>query len=138
MCLPREGVCWFKGSQQGPSGRTSHQGHGEGPVQYLFPSALRREHRDHCPATGECRRRSGAILAELGDDYEVSYIEKEEKLKDKILRDLMAQAVRAAGPEATNDTPFDEIVRQVRSSADALAELNDPNHVYLLALIETD
>ena len=81
---------------------------------------------------------AAAELAELGDDYEVSYIEKEEKLKDKILRDLMAQAVRAAGPEAANDTPFDEIVRQVRSSADALAELNDPNHVYLLSLIETD
>lgn len=81
---------------------------------------------------------AAAELAELGDDYEVSYIEKEEKLKDKILRDLMAQAVRAAGPEAAYDTPFDEIIRQVRSSADALAEFNDPNHVYLLSLIETD
>jgi len=81
---------------------------------------------------------AAAELAELGDDYEVSYIEKEEKLKDQILRELMAQAIRAADPEAANDTPFDEVIRQVRSSADALAELNDPNHVYLLSLIETD
>jgi protease-4 len=81
---------------------------------------------------------AAAELAELGDDYEVSYIEKEEELKDQILRSLMAQAVRAAGQEAANDTPFDEVLRQVRSSADALAELNDPNHVYSLSLIETD
>jgi len=50
----------------------------------------------------------------------------------------MAQAVRVAGPEAANDTPFDEVVRQVRSSADALTGLNDPNHAYSLSLIETD
>jgi len=81
---------------------------------------------------------AAAELAELGDDYEVSYIEKEEELKDQILRSLMAQAVRAAGPEAANDTPFDEVVRQVRSSADALTGLNDPNHAYSLSLIETD
>ncbi len=81
---------------------------------------------------------AAAELAELGDDYEVSYIEKEENLKDQILRELMAQAIRAANPEAANDTPFDEVIRQVRSSADALAELNDPNHVYLLSLIKTD
>jgi len=81
---------------------------------------------------------AAAELAELGDDYEVSYIEKEEELKDQILRSLMAQAVRVAGPEAANDTPFDEVVRQVRSSADALTGLNDPNHAYSLSLIETD
>ena len=34
-----------------------------------------------------------AELAELGDDYEVTYIEKEEEFKDKMIREMMARAV---------------------------------------------
>ena len=81
---------------------------------------------------------AAAELAGLGGDYKVSYIEKELELKDQILTDLMAQTIRLAGPEAANDTPFDEAIRQVRSSAALLANLNDPNHAYSLSLIETD
>jgi protease-4 len=81
---------------------------------------------------------AAAELAELGDDYEISYIEKELELKDKILRDLMAEAVAVAGFEAAPATPLDEMLRRVKDAAADLAALNDPNHAYALSNIETD
>jgi protease-4 len=81
---------------------------------------------------------AAAELAGLGENYQVSYIEKELEFKDQILRDLTARAIRAAGPQAAADTPFDEVLRQVESHAKAIAGLNDPNHVYSLSMIETD
>jgi len=81
---------------------------------------------------------AAAELAELGDDYEVSYIEKKVKFKDRILKELMARGIRAAGPEFASDSPLDEVLRQVERSAAEFAALNDPNHAYALSMIETD
>ena len=81
---------------------------------------------------------AAAGLAGLGEDYQVSTIEKELEFKDQLLRELTAQAIRAAGPQAVADTPFDEVLRQIESHAKAIAGLNDPNHVYSLSMIETD
>ena len=81
---------------------------------------------------------AAAELAELGDDYEVTYIEKKVKFKDRILKELMARAMGVFGPEIQNETPLEEVIRQVQRSAAAFAELNDPNHAYALSMIETD
>jgi len=81
---------------------------------------------------------AAAELAELGEDYEVSYIEKELEFKDRIIRDLMAEAVAVAGFESTPATPLDEMLRQVENAAADFAALNDPNHAYALSNIETD
>jgi protease-4 len=81
---------------------------------------------------------AAAELAELGDEYEVTYIEKEERFKDRLLKSLLARGIRAAGPERASDSPLDEVLRQVERSAAAFAELNDPNHAYALSMIETD
>lgn len=81
---------------------------------------------------------AAAGLAGLGEDYQVSYIEKELEFKEQILRDLMAQAIHAAGPEAVAETPFEEVLRQLESRAETLEGLNDPNHVYALSMLETD
>ena len=81
---------------------------------------------------------AAAELAELGDEYEVSYIEKKEKFKDRILKELLARVIRVAGPEISPDSPLDEVLHRVERSAAALAELNDPNHTYALSMIETD
>jgi protease-4 len=81
---------------------------------------------------------AAAELAELGDDYEVTYIEKKEKFKDRILKELMTRAIQVAGPDFTRDSPLDEVMRQVDRSTVAFAELNDPNHAYALSMIETD
>jgi len=81
---------------------------------------------------------AAAELAELGDDYEVSYIEKKVKFKERILKELMARAMGVFGPEIQNETPLEEVLRQVERSAAAWIELNDPNHTYALSMIETD
>jgi protease-4 len=81
---------------------------------------------------------AAAEIAELGDDYEVAYIEKEEKLKDRILKNLLARGIRAAGPESAADSPFVEVLRRIERSAEAVTELNDPNHAYAISFIETD
>jgi protease-4 len=81
---------------------------------------------------------AAAELAELGDDYEVSYIEKKEKFKERILKELMARAIAVAGLETAPASPLDEVVRDIQRSAAAVAKLNDPNHAYALSLIETD
>jgi hypothetical protein len=36
------------------------------------------------------------------------------------------------------DTEMNEVLYQLRSSLEALAKLNDPNHVYALSTLETD
>jgi protease-4 len=81
---------------------------------------------------------AAAELAELGEDYEVSYIEKEVKFKEKILKELMARGIRAAGPEFASDSALEDVIRQIQRSAAEFAALNDPNHVYALSMIETD
>ncbi|MFC2144370.1 signal peptide peptidase SppA [Acidobacteriota bacterium] len=81
---------------------------------------------------------AAAELAELGDEYEVTYIEKEVKFKDKMLNELMARAVGIAGEELADETPLDEVVRRIQRSAAEFAALNDPNHAYALSMIETD
>jgi protease-4 len=81
---------------------------------------------------------AAAELAELGDEFEVTYIEKEEKFKDRILKNLLARGVRVAGPELAPSSPLDEVLRQVERLAAELAKLNDPNHTYALSSIETD
>lgn len=81
---------------------------------------------------------AAAEIAELGDDYEVTYIEQEEEFKDRILKSLLARGIRAVGPGAAAQSPFVEILRQIERSAAAVTELNDPNHAYALSFIETD
>jgi protease-4 len=81
---------------------------------------------------------AAAELAELGDDYKVTYIEKKLKFKDKIMKELMARAMDVAGPAMQDETPLDEVLRQVRRSVAEFAALNDPNHAYAWSMIETD
>jgi len=81
---------------------------------------------------------AAAELADLGDEYDVTYIEKEVKFKDKMLKKLMAQGMNVFGPEIQDETPLEEVMRQVRRSAAEIAALNDPNHAYALSMIETD
>jgi len=82
--------------------------------------------------------RAAAELAELGDDYAVTYIEKEEEFKDKMIREMMAQALTATGQDAPIVTPLDKMLRQIERTAADFASLNDPNHAYAISNIETD
>jgi len=81
---------------------------------------------------------AAAELAELGDDYEISYIEKEEEFKDKVLREMMTRAMDAAGPEIAPASPLEEMLHGIERAAAEIAVLNDPNHAYAWSNIETD
>jgi protease-4 len=81
---------------------------------------------------------AAAELAGLGDDYAVSYIEKEEKFKDKVMRELMAEAVNSTGQNTSGVSTLNEMLRQIERGAADFGALNDPNHVYVLSNIETD
>ncbi len=81
---------------------------------------------------------AAAELAGLGDDYAVSYIEKEEEFKDKVMRELMAEAVNSTEQNTSGVSTLDEMLRQIERAAADFGALNDPNHVYVLSNIETD
>ncbi len=81
---------------------------------------------------------AAAELADLGNSYEVSYIEKEEKLKDRVLKKLVAYAIRSVGPEAVADGQRAWVLQQLYRATEGLTSLNDPNHAYALSMIETD
>ncbi len=81
---------------------------------------------------------AAAELAELGDDYAVTYIEKEEEFKDKMIREMLAQAIGATDQDLTSASALDEVLGRIQRAAADFAALNDPNHAYVLSDIETD
>jgi len=81
---------------------------------------------------------AAAELAGLDDDYVVSYIEKEQEFKDKLLSELMADAVLAVNPYTSSGSSLDKLLHQIERSVVEFKSLNDPNHVYALSNIETD
>ena len=81
---------------------------------------------------------AAAEVAGLDDDYAVSYIEKEMPFKDKLVSQLMAEAVDASGDIASSVSPLEKMLHQIEQAAADFGALNDPNHVYVLSNIETD
>ncbi len=81
---------------------------------------------------------AAAKLADLDDDYVVSYIEKEEKFQEKIVRELLAGAINASNQSSTSISPLNKMLRQVEQAVADFGALNDPNHTYVLSNIETD
>jgi len=79
---------------------------------------------------------AAAELADLGDDYAVSYIEKEPEFVEKLLNDMMGSAVTALPRPAPSH--LDEQLGRFKDAVDGLAKFNDPNHVYAWSTIETD
>ncbi len=81
---------------------------------------------------------AAAELAGLGDDYIVSYVEKEQEFQEKLVSQLMAKAVQASGQQLAAATPVAQLLGQIEKAAADFSALNDPNHVYVLSNIETD
>ena len=81
---------------------------------------------------------AAAELAELGDDYAVTYIEKEEEFKDRMIREMLAKTLDATGQDASTAPPINQLLRQIERAAADFAALNDPNHAYAISEIETD
>jgi len=81
---------------------------------------------------------AAAELAGLGDSYAVRFIEKEEEFKEKVMRELLAEAVESVDQNASKASTLDSMLRQIEQAAVNFGELNDPNHAYVLSNIETD
>ena len=83
---------------------------------------------------------AAAELAELGDDFSVVYIEKEQEFKDQLVEQLLARALRLADPEMiAGSTPqAARLLRKAEKEAAGLLMLNDPNGVYADSLIGSD
>lgn len=81
---------------------------------------------------------AAAELAGLEGDYKVSYVEKPEEFKDKVIRGLMAETVNTFVQNASGVSTLDKTLHQIKQAAGDFAALNDPNHIYVLSNIETD
>ena len=79
---------------------------------------------------------AAAELADLGDDYAVSYIEKEPEFMEKLLNDLTGSVVAAA--PRSEPSRLDEQIARLQAAVRELANFNDPNHVYAWSTIATD
>jgi protease-4 len=83
---------------------------------------------------------SSAELAELDNNYAVTYIEKDLAFKDKIAKMLLSRALEIVGPDAlaVERNPATELLRQAQRELTKLTELNDPSHTDGLSMIEAD
>lgn len=81
---------------------------------------------------------AAAKLAELDEDYVVSYIKQEEGFQDKFVRELMAGAISASNQSTISTSPLNRMLLKVQHAAADFGALNDPNHAYVISNIETD
>ncbi|MBX2850087.1 MAG: signal peptide peptidase SppA [Acidiferrobacterales bacterium] len=81
---------------------------------------------------------AAAELAELDEDYIVSYIEKEKGFEEKILNEFMAKVSVITERNISQVSSLEKMLLQIKQNAEEFAVLNDPNHVYVLSNIETD
>ncbi len=81
---------------------------------------------------------SAADLAKLDGDYTVSYIEKEKSFKDKLLGQMMAEAIVVTGQHTRTASELEKMLSKIERAVTEFGALNDPNHVYVLSSIETD
>jgi protease-4 len=81
---------------------------------------------------------AAAELAELGEDYNVRYVEKALDFKQQLLRDLMAEAGVFDDVAAFEPSPLRAMLNDLDRATETLTRFNDPNHVYAWSTIETD
>lgn len=84
---------------------------------------------------------AAAQLAELGDDYEIKYLEKELGLTEKLLVELLSATAEISSSRsdgALGARPATDLVRMLAQQMHATLELNDPAGVYAHSFIETD
>lgn len=85
---------------------------------------------------------SAAILADLGEDFSVKYIKKEQDFKQKMMADLFATAGTVFGPghqvAADAPSPHREVLRLIEEQFELLDQFNDPNGIYAYSWLEVD
>lgn len=81
---------------------------------------------------------SAATRAKLGKDYQVTYVEKEQSLKEKLMAGLSVRATRVAAAFGYTLAPVPgpaagagaALLRAVADEADRLSVWNDPRGIY--------
>ena len=81
---------------------------------------------------------AAAKLAELDEDYVVSYIKQEEGFQEKFVSELMAGAISASNQNTISTSPLNRMLLKVQHATADFGALNDPNHAYVISNIETD
>ena len=87
---------------------------------------------------------SAAARARLGKTYQVTYVEKEQSLKEKVMAGLSVRATRVAAAFGYTLAPASEpaagagaaILRAVADEADRLSVWNDPRGIYARCFCE--
>lgn len=81
---------------------------------------------------------AAAELAGLDNNYVVSYIEKEQSLKEKVLNGFLAKAMSVSGQTGNKRSSLGALLHDLENAADEFGALNDPSHIYVLSDIKTD
>ncbi len=84
---------------------------------------------------------SAATLAEIDDDYRVTYVSKELTFNERLLREVLDEAqvretLQAGYPASAG--PFAELQDILREIAVDLSRFNDPHGIYAFAFVDVD
>jgi protease-4 len=86
---------------------------------------------------------SAAARAELGESYQVEYVDRELGLPQRIAKELLDaeaehEAVLPAVLPSLAGTPYAKVLRELDEHARVLASFNDPHGIYAYALVDVD
>lgn len=82
---------------------------------------------------------SAAKRADLGDTYQVEYVDRDMGLPERIAKELMGAEASGMGflPSLAG-TPYAKVLREIDEHARVLASFNDPHGIYAYAMLDVD
>lgn len=82
---------------------------------------------------------SAAKRADLGDTYQVEYVDRDMGLPERIAKELMGAEASGMGflPNLAG-TPYAKVLREIDEHARVLASFNDPHGIYAYAMLDVD
>lgn len=82
---------------------------------------------------------SAAKRADLGDTYQVEYVDRDMGLPERIAKELMGAEASGMGflPNLAG-TPYAKVLREIDEHARVLASFNDPPGIYAYAMLDVD
>lgn len=86
---------------------------------------------------------SAAKRAELGDTYQIEYVDRDMDLPERIAKELMGAETEHVGllPSLLPSwagTPYAKVLREIDEQARVIASFNDPHGIYAYAMIDVD
>ena len=82
---------------------------------------------------------SAAKRADLGDTYQIEYVDRDLGLPERIAKELMgAEAPYVGFLPSLAGTPYAKVLREIDEHARVLASFNDPHGIYAYAMIDVD